>query len=90
MPGNIIPEITEISSPEEARSRLRKPLEYSGLLDSYRSSDLTPVIGREYYGLQVVDVLAAKNSSAMIKDIAVTGQSLALSLSIKSNSDTPM
>lgn len=76
MPGNIIPELADVSSPSEARTRLTKPLEYSGLLDLYQSSDLTPVIGREYYGLQVADVLAAKNSDALIRDIAVTGQSI--------------
>lgn len=75
MPGNIIPELADVSSPSEARTRLTKPLEYSGLLDPYQSSDLTPVIGREYHGLQVADVLAAKNSDALIRDIAVTGQS---------------
>ncbi|KAH0056141.1 putative TfdA family taurine dioxygenase, partial [Aureobasidium melanogenum] len=72
MPGNIIPELADVSSPSEARTRLTKPLKYSGLLDSYQSSDLTPVIGRKYYGLQVADVLAAKNSDALIRDIAVT------------------
>ncbi|THV68022.1 putative TfdA family taurine dioxygenase [Aureobasidium pullulans] len=72
MPGNIIPEVLEVPSPSEARSRLTKPLEYSGLLDSYQNSDLTPVIGREYHGLQVADLLAAKNSDALIKDVAVT------------------
>ena len=75
MPGNIIPEVLEVPSPSEARTRLPKPLEYSGLLDSYQNSDLTPVIGREYHGLQVADVLAAKNGDALIRDIAVTGQS---------------
>lgn len=75
MPGNIIPEVLEVPSPTEARSRLAKPLVYSGLLDSYQNSDLTPVIGREYHGLQVADVLAAKNGDALIRDIAVTGQS---------------
>lgn len=73
MPGNIILEVLEVPSPSEARSRLTKPLEYSGLLDSYQNSDLTPVIGREYHGLQVADLLAAKHSDALIKDVAVTG-----------------
>ncbi|CAD0097222.1 unnamed protein product, partial [Aureobasidium vineae] len=72
MPGNIIPEVLEVPSPSVARTRLSKPLEYSGLLDPYQNSDLTPVIGREYIGLQVADVLAAKDSDALIRDIAVT------------------
>ena len=55
-----------------ARTRLDKPLAYSGLLDSYTHSDLTTVIGTEYEGLQVVDLLSAKNSDALIRDLAVT------------------
>lgn len=55
-----------------ARSRLSKPLAYTGLLDSYSRNDLTPTIGTEYEGLQIVDLLAAKNSDAIIRDLAVT------------------
>jgi alpha-ketoglutarate-dependent taurine dioxygenase len=55
-----------------ARTRLDKPLSYTGLLDSYTHSDLTTVIGTEYEGLQVVDLLSAKNSDALIRDLAVT------------------
>jgi hypothetical protein len=55
-----------------ARTRLDKPLQYSGLLDSYTHSDLTTVIGTEYEGIQVVDLLSAKNSDALIRDLAVT------------------
>jgi alpha-ketoglutarate-dependent taurine dioxygenase len=55
-----------------ARTKLDKPLEYTGSLDSYSQSDLTPVIGTEFEGLQVVDLLSAKNSDALIRDLAVT------------------
>jgi hypothetical protein len=55
-----------------ARTKLDKPLSYSGSLDSYSQSDLTPVIGTEFEGLQVVDLLSAKNSDALIRDLAVT------------------
>ena len=55
-----------------ARSRLLEPLVYSGSLDSYKHHDLTPVIGREFEGLQVTDLLKA--SDAVVKDLAVTGQ----------------
>ena len=54
-----------------ARSRLLEPLVYSGSLDSYKYQDLTPVIGREFEGLQVTDLLKA--SDAVVKDLAVTG-----------------
>lgn len=55
-----------------ARTRCTKPLVYSGSLDSYTYQDVTPVIGREFQGLQVVDLLAAHNSDQMIRDLAVT------------------
>lgn len=55
-----------------ARTKLDKPLSYTGSLDSYSHSDLTTVIGTEYEGLQVVDLLSAKNSDALIRDLAVT------------------
>jgi hypothetical protein len=74
----IMPGATTISegpvSPDYdvARTKLDKPLTYTGSLDSYSHSDLTTVIGTEYEGLQVVDLLSAKNSDALIRDLAVT------------------
>ena len=57
---------------EESRPRISQPLEYSGSLDSYSKSDLTPVIGREYKGLQVADVLKSESRDRLIRDLAVT------------------
>jgi len=61
-----------------ARSRLLEPLIYSGSLDSFRHQDLTPVIGREFEGLQVTDLL--RWGDAMIKDLAITGMTLCVQL----------
>lgn len=55
-----------------ARPRIAKPLEYSGSLDSYTHSEVTPVIGREYRGLQLVDIMQSKDCDRLIKDIAIT------------------
>lgn len=54
----------------QARTRLLKPLKYTGTLDTFKSQDLTPVLGREYEGLQVRDLL--KWGDEMIRDLAVT------------------
>lgn len=54
-----------------ARSRLLEPLTYSGSLEGYKYQDLTPVIGREFEGLQITDLL--QQSDAVIKDLAITG-----------------
>jgi alpha-ketoglutarate-dependent taurine dioxygenase len=59
-----------IGGHESARSRLLKPLVYSGSLDSFKHQDSTPVIGREYEGLQVRDLL--KWGDEMIRDLAIT------------------
>jgi hypothetical protein len=57
---------------ELARPRLSQRLQYSGSLDSYSYSDLTPVIGREYQSLQITDLLASKDSDQLLRDLAVT------------------
>lgn len=57
----------------ESRTQLSQPLVYSGTLDDFTQNDLTPVIGREYYGLQVRDLLAWDDQH--IKDLAATGKS---------------
>lgn len=42
----------------------------AGSLDKYKHQDLTPVIGREFEGLQVTELLTADEQ--LIKDLAVT------------------
>lgn len=44
-----------------AKTRCLKPLVYSGSLDKYTQADITPVIGREYEGLHVTDLLKTDN-----------------------------
>lgn len=56
-----------------ARSRCLQPLKNSGSLDIYNHNDLTPVIGREFEGVQAIDLL--KGDEQLIKDLAVTSTS---------------
>lgn len=56
----------------QARPRVLKPLKYTSTLDSFKNQDLTPVIGREYEGLQVRDLL--RWGDDMIRDLAVTSE----------------
>ncbi|KAM7190966.1 alpha-ketoglutarate-dependent taurine dioxygenase [Naviculisporaceae sp. PSN 640] len=53
-----------------ARTRRTSPLKYSGSLGKYAQNDLTPVIGREFEGLQVKDLITADDQ--VIQDLAVT------------------
>ncbi|TDZ26121.1 putative alpha-ketoglutarate-dependent sulfonate dioxygenase [Colletotrichum orbiculare MAFF 240422] len=68
--SNATAETNIVGGDPVARPRLSKPLVYSGSLDKYKNSDLTPVIGREFEGLQVADLLKADDQ--LIKDLAVT------------------
>lgn len=75
-----MPEVVDSASTirggyEQARPRISQPLEYSGSLDGYSKLDLTPVIGREYRGLQVADILKTEDDDRLIKDLAVTSMS---------------
>ena len=54
----------------KSRPQCLKPLVNSGSLDQYNHQDLTPVIGREFEGLQVTDLL--KGDALLIKDLAIT------------------
>lgn len=60
---------------EQALPRISEPLQYSGSLDGYSKSDLTPVIGREYTGLQVAGILKSEESDRLITDLAATSMS---------------
>jgi alpha-ketoglutarate-dependent taurine dioxygenase len=52
----------------------QEPLKLSGALDSYKSFDVTPVIGREYSDVNLKDWLRAPNSDELIRDLAITSK----------------
>ncbi|KAG9245897.1 alpha-ketoglutarate-dependent taurine dioxygenase [Calycina marina] len=54
----------------ESQTRCLKPMVNSGSLDKFTNRDLTPIIGREFEGLQVRELLKADEQ--LIKDLAVT------------------
>ncbi len=56
----------------KAQTRCLQPIAYSGTLNVYTHRDLTPVIGREFVGLQVTDLLNAPDRDQRIRDLAVT------------------
>lgn len=59
---------------DQARPTISEPLTYSGSLDDIQYRDLTPVIGREYTGLQIAQVLDSEDRDRLIKDIATIGR----------------
>lgn len=48
------------------------PLKLKGLLDQYKSFDVTPVIGREFPDANLADWLRAPNSDDLLRDLAIT------------------
>lgn len=54
----------------DSRPRVTAPLTYTGTLDGFQQADITPVIGREFHGLQIRDLL--KWDDSKIRDLAVT------------------
>lgn len=59
----------------ELRTGHKEPLKLSGALDQYKSFDVTPVIGREYEDVNLVELLRAPNSDDLIRDLAITSES---------------
>ena len=53
----------------------RPPLQPKGVLDDFKSFDVTPVSGNEYPEAKLVDWLRAPNSDELIRDLAITGWS---------------
>lgn len=69
---------TEPEKPEKPEKReFPKPLSVSGALGQFKHEEITPVIGREYPTLNIVDdILNAKNSDDLLRDLAITSRSL--------------
>ncbi|KAK4497451.1 hypothetical protein PRZ48_011902 [Zasmidium cellare] len=50
-----------------------KPLRQSGALESFKYEDTTPVIGREFLNVNIVDdLLNAANADELLRDLAIT------------------
>lgn len=53
----------------------REPLTYSGSLDAFESFDVTTVIGREFSGVQLTDLMKSSDADTLLRDLAITGES---------------
>lgn len=50
-----------------------KPLELKGVLNQFKSFEVTPVIGKEFPEANLVEWLRAPNSDELLRDLAITG-----------------
>jgi hypothetical protein len=53
----------------------KEPLKLSGALDHFESFDVTPIIGREFVGVNLARWLRAPNSDELLRDLAITSTS---------------
>lgn len=53
-------------------SQHKEPLKLIGILDQFEYFDVTPVIGREFAGVNLAKWLRAPNSDELIRDLAIT------------------
>jgi hypothetical protein len=69
-------ETLTVKAVEEAAPQWKPgpPLKLSGALDSYKSFDVTPNIGREFVEGNLKEWLQAPNSDELIRDLAITSK----------------
>jgi hypothetical protein len=66
----------DYDSPSDKESPPRhypEPLRLAGALDHFTQEETTPVIGREFIGVNIVnDLLNAENADERLRDLAIT------------------
>lgn len=60
------------------KTQYPKPLELKGVLNQFKSFDVTPVIGKEFPEADLVEWLRASNSDELLRDLAITGSYLSI------------
>ncbi|KAM5341388.1 hypothetical protein ACJ41O_014419 [Fusarium nematophilum] len=69
------PRVEAVLRAESETKQYPKPLALSGALDKFKQEDLTPVIGREFLDVNLVDdIINANNSDELIRDLAITSK----------------
>lgn len=68
----IVPQEESLRNGHTQKSLMREPLKPKGLLDKYKSFEVTPAIGREFPDANVVEWMKAPNSDDLLRDLAIT------------------
>ena len=63
------------SSKSKTKNLRREPMKLTGLLDTVKSSHLTPIVGTEFPTARVVDWMKASNADEILRELAVTSTS---------------
>ncbi|KAF2207358.1 hypothetical protein CERZMDRAFT_51315 [Cercospora zeae-maydis SCOH1-5] len=71
-PGLLAEDIPIRGTVPSGKSTYPTPLKSSGALDHFKSEETTPVIGREYFDVNIVDdILNAENADDRVRDLAI-------------------
>lgn len=68
------PQVSQ-EAPAVQAAQHKNPLKLSGALDHFQSFDVTPVIGKEFVGVNLAKWLRAPNSDDLLRDLAITSTS---------------
>ena len=53
---------------------IREPLVYSGGLDTFKSFDVTTIIGREFPDVQLTNLMRSPDADRLFRDLAITSE----------------
>ena len=71
-----LPASSQNNNKQNGEASCRKPLDLFGALDCFKFEESTPVIGREYLNVDIVDdLLNADNADERLRDLAITSRS---------------
>jgi hypothetical protein len=68
----VIPTVPELS----VQDQHVEPLKLSGALDGFEHFDVTPILGREFVGVNLAEWLRASKSDELLRDLAITSKSI--------------
>lgn len=72
--GDLVPFLTGTDHQHE-KSSYPEPLKLSGALERFSYEDATPVIGREFFNVNIVDdLLNSDDSDELLRDLAITSE----------------
>lgn len=76
MAPGITSDIPIHSSPsDEKKPSYPEPLKLSGALEQFSYEDTTPVIGREFHNVNIVDdLMNSPNADELLRDLAITSE----------------
>lgn len=74
LPGKVAAAAATPTTAAATTASAKPWLKSTGVLDQFEHFEVTPIIGREYSNVDIVEWLQAPNSDELIKELAVTSE----------------